>query len=166
MKQKTNLLQVVLILMLFVIYACKSVKESQIQVSNPNQTSETISKCDQKVKYYSDRVKMVGDGQEIRVNTEIIINSSAKLISLTSEPPGQDKVNFDTVIESFDCSLNSDLTEGRATYKGYTKQIDGTSTRAIITIEAKEGSLIISNDDGEKQGDFIVIVSKWEIVKE
>lgn len=164
MRQKTTLLQVVLSVCLFAFSACKSVKESQIQATNQKPSSETISTCDQTIKYFSD--KIIAEGQEVGAKTEIVINSSAKQISLTSEPPSQERVNFDTVIESIDCNLNSDLTEGKAIYKGYIKQIDGTTTNAIIKLEAKDGNLTISNGDYERKSDFIIVVSKWEVVKE
>jgi hypothetical protein len=109
---------------------------------------------------------MTNGEPDVKVVTEIIINPSARVISLTSEPPEQGKVSFETVIESIDCKLNSDLTEGQAIYNGYIKQKDGSSTKAILKVEAKDGNLTIANGDPEHHAPFLIVVSKWEIVKE
>jgi len=165
MKNNTTILQATLFATLFSFGACKSTKISQIQVSNSKQVVETTSKCDQTIKYYSDKLTMANGG-EVNANIEIVINPSTKVISITSEPQNQEKVNFETVIESFDCNFNSDLTDGQSIYKGYIKQKDGATTNAIIKVEAKDGSLTISNADPEKEGEFIFIVTKWEVMNE
>ena len=167
MKQNTTLLQATLLATLIFWGACKSTKISNGQVSNSKQVVATTSKCDQTMRYYADKLKKVKGGeQEINANTVIVINPSTKLISLTSEPPNQEKVNFETVIESFDCSFNTDMTAGQALYKGYIKQKDGTTTIAIIKLEAKDGGLTLSNADPENEGALIMIITKWEVVRE
>src|SRR5690349_15890553 len=119
MKQNTTLFQATLLATLIFWGACKSTKISNGQVLNSKQVVETTSKCDQTIRYYADKLKTVNGEQETNSNTEIVINPSTKLISLTSEIPNHEKVNFETVIESFDCNFNSDMTEGQAIYKGY-----------------------------------------------
>jgi hypothetical protein len=170
MKKNTTPLLAALLVTFVSFGACKSTKIStkinKGQVSNSEQVVRTTSICDQAIRYYSDKFKMTNDGQEVNVITEIIINPSTKLISLTSAPPNQEKVSFDTVIENFDCNFNSTLTGGQSIYTGYIKQKDGTTTKAVIKVEAKDGGITISSSDPEKHGEFIIIVSKWEVVRE
>jgi hypothetical protein len=109
---------------------------------------------------------MTNGEPDVKILTEIIINPSTRVISLTTEPPERGKVSFDTVIESIDCNLNAEITEGQAIYSGYIKQEDGRTTKAIIKVEAKDGSLTISNADPEEEATIFFVVSKWEIVKE
>jgi hypothetical protein len=141
--------------------ACKSTKTPQAQ---PN-LAETTSKCNQPIKYYSEKIRSA-NGQETSFNTEVTINPLNKLISLVSEPPNQDKVAFTIVIENIDCNFNADHTVGQALYHGYINQKDGTTTKIILKLEANDGVLTISQGNPEKESEFVVIVSKWEIVHE
>jgi hypothetical protein len=142
--------------------ACKSTKTPQ---AHPANQTETTSKCGQPIKYYSEKLRST-NGQETSFNTEITINPLTRLINLVSEPPNQDKVEFSIVIENIDCNFNADHTVGQALYYGYINQKNGTTTKIIIKLEATDGVLTITEANPEKQADFIMIVSKWEIVKE
>lgn len=144
------------------IAACKSTKTPQ---SVPNIQTEATSKCDQPIKYYSEKIRST-NGQETSFNTEITINPLNKLISLVSEPPNQEKVAFTMVIESTDCNFNADHTVGQALYHGYINQKDGTTTKIILKLEANDGVLTISQGNPEEKGDYVIIISKWEIVNE
>jgi hypothetical protein len=162
MQQRITLFQLVLCISVLFFSACKSTK---ITRETATQNQPEIGTCDQVIKYYSELIRMTNGEPDVKVITEVIINPSSKVISLTSEPPEQGKVSFETIIESIDCKLNSDLTEGKAIYNGYIKQKDGNSTKATLKIEAKDGYLTISNGDPQHET-FIIVVSKWEIVKE
>jgi hypothetical protein len=164
MKQRIILLQVTLCIGVLFFSACKSAKITREQTATQKKTE--ISTCDQVIKYYSELIRMTNGEPDVKVLTEIIVNPSARVISLTTEPPERGKVSFDTVIESIDCNLNADLTEGQAIYSGYIKQEDGRTTKAMLKVEAKDGSLTISNADAEKEASILIVVSKWEIVKE
>ena len=141
--------------------ACKSTKPAQTQKAGQSETS----KCDQTIKYYSEKIKTPG-GQEINCQTEITVNPSGRLISLQSEPPNQEKVTFTIVIESIDCNFNADHTVGQALYHGYINQKDGTTTKIILKLEANDGILSFSKANPEKEEEMVVMVSQWEIVKE
>jgi hypothetical protein len=147
---------------LILLTTCKSTKTTQAQ---PAGQTETTSTCYQPIKYYSEKVR-AANGQETSFNTEITINPLNKLISLISEPPNQDKVAFTIVIENIDCNFNADHTVGQALYHGYINQKDGTTTKMILKLEANDGVLTFTQGNPEKEADFAVIVSKWEIVKE
>jgi len=168
MKQNTKLLKVLMGIGLVGLVACKPAQVFQGQGTNAVKAAETIDICNQTIKYYADNIKLVSAGKEeaVSANTEITINPSAKIISIMSEPPNQDKVSFNTVIENFDCTLNADLTDGQTIYTGYIVQTDGSSTKAIIKVEAKDGVVTISNGDTERATKMLIVVSKWEIVKE
>ncbi|THU40480.1 hypothetical protein FAM09_11505 [Niastella caeni] len=163
LKPITPLLHLILGTALILFSACKSTKVAQAQ--NGNQ-SKAISSCDQTIKYYSEKIRMVNSGQEKSFNTEITINPSDKLINISSEPPEQEKVSFNVVIEGIDCHLNSDLTAGQVTYNGYINQQDGSTTQITLMVEAKDGSLTITDPNSKDDGNFLMIVSKWEIIKE
>lgn len=146
---------------LTLLSACKSTKTPQSQPANQTETS----KCDQPIKYYSEKIRSA-NGEETSFNTEITINPLTKLINLVSEPPNQDKVEFSIVIENIDCNFNADHTVGQALYHGYINQKDGTTTKIILKLEANDGQLTFSRGNPEKESDFIMIISKWEIIKE
>ena len=162
MKPRTTLLQLALCIGVLFFSGCKSTKVTQGQKTTQKQVE--ISMCDQTIKYYSE--KLMTGGLEINASTEIIINPSTRLISLTSEVPNEPRAAFETVIEGIDCNLKAGLTEGQAIYRGYLNQKGGNTTKTTIKVEAKDGSLTISNADTEKRDPFVFVVSKWEIVKE
>lgn len=168
MKQNTKLLKVLMGIGVVGWVACKPAQVSQSQATNAIKAPKTIDLCNQTIKYYADNIKSVSAGEELEVsaNTEITINPSAKIISILSEPPNQDKVSFNTVIENFDCNLNADLTDGQTIYTGYIVQTDGSSTKAIIKVEAKDGVLTISSSNPESVTKTLIVVSKWEIVND
>jgi hypothetical protein len=146
---------------LTLLSACKSTQNTQAQTAGQ---TETTSGCDRPIKYYSEKIRGA-NGQETSFNTEITINPLNKLISLVSEPPNQDKVEFTIVIENIDCNFNADHTVGQALYHGYINQKNGTTTKMILKLEANDGVLTFTQGNPEKESDFVVIVSKWEIVK-
>ena len=148
--------------LLIAFIACKSAKNSQ--ATKPQ--TETVNRCNQVIKYYSDKVKMLKDGSIINMNTEITISPSSKVISIEGTPPDQEKVKFDTEIETYDCSFNSDLTNGEAVYRGYITRSNGNKDKVFIKIEYKDGGLISSSADPDKPGDFIMFINKWEVVNQ
>jgi hypothetical protein len=153
--------------LLFVFIGCQSTRLSGRKTLE-SQQALTIRKCDQTIRYYSEKIKGSKTGQEIMAHTEIVISPSSKLINLKSEAPNEEKADFNTVIETFDCDFNSDLTEGQAVYHGYIKQENGTTTKTTIRIEAKDGGIIIiGSDPGHTDADqMVIVVSKWEVVQE
>lgn len=161
--ERTPLLFVVLAF-LIMSSSCRSTKITHKQAADQSQMGAKDI-CNQIIKYHSEKAIMKS-GEELNFITEIIIDPSKKLINLTSTPPNQEKVSFDTVIESFECNMNADLTMGQAIYTGYINQTDGQTTKAVIKVEAKDGNLSILNGEPEKESDFTLVVSKWEIIKE
>lgn len=161
MKQKPHMLFWALCIGLSIFSACRSIKATPAQTANQSQTS----KCDQTIKYYSEKVIMPA-GQEMNFHTEITVNPSGRLINLMSEPPNQEKVNFTIVIESIDCNFNAEYTVGQALYHGYINQKDGTTTDIILKLEANNGVLSFSKANPEKDEEMVMIVSQWEIVQE
>ncbi len=147
--------------------ACKPAKVNQAITNNLAQDPVAVNMCDQTIKYYSEKVKVKKTGEEIAAQSEFIINPIAKTISINSYVPSEsERKSFTTIIESTDCSLNSNLTSGHSIYRGYIKQLDGSTTSAYIDIEAKDGGITMSNADPNKQGEFSIIVSRWEVVKQ
>lgn len=161
MKQPITFISKVLCLCLLAFSSCKSVKVSR--GSSANHAPVTTTHCEGTIRYYSD--KIISKGEVININSEIVINAPGKIINLKSALNGE-KEAFDTFIENYDCSLNATFTEGKATYTGYIKQLDGTTTRAVVKVEVKDGGLTISNGEPGREGDFIMVISKWEMVTE
>ncbi|MBV4357518.1 hypothetical protein [Pinibacter aurantiacus] len=152
-----------LIIVSFTIISTLSVcKPSSKVESKPQKVSNsqpvTNDRCSQTITYHAD--KLSEQGNEVAADVDLVINPTTKIISLHAEiPSAQQKVNFDTVIESIDCNLNSDLTEGYSIYKGYIVQQDGTSTKATLKVEAKDGKIKIF--DPAQINEHAINVSKW-----
>ena len=167
MKRNYTGLRTMFSLGLLVFMSCRSTRPTEIDLSNNKKLMpELAGKCEQTVRYYIEKLREINSGQEVNANTQIVINPSAKLISLTSEPPGQDKVNFDTNIESVECNLSGDLTEGQSTYRGYIKQTDGTTTSTIFKLEAKSEGLTITGNSPGQSAVLVMLVSRWEVIGE
>jgi hypothetical protein len=153
------------LLFFIAIISCRSNKTIQQAGVTASPQVEMTGSCSQTIKYFSDKGIMTKTGKDMEMHTEITINPSASIISISGEVPGEEKAAFEMVIEHFDCSLTARFTAGEAIYAGYIKQQDGTSTKAWLKIEAKDGSLLMSNGDPEEESEFTIVVNKWEVVK-
>lgn len=133
--------------------------ETPVNKNNPE--SEICSKT---IKYTTN--KLLGpNGEEITAPTEITINPTTKVITLESAPPDQEKVLFETQIESMECSFSKKLLSGKAYYKGYILQEDGNKSPAEIVLEAKDGTVSLTSYDEEKRIGLRAIFNKWEIIE-
>ncbi|OQP56867.1 hypothetical protein A3860_09800 [Niastella vici] len=47
----------------------------------------------------------------------------------------------------------------------YTNQADGSTTKAVLKLEVKDGNLIIVNGEAGNDNEYVIMVSKWEIIK-
>ena len=147
-------------IIIFLLNACDSTKKLQIT----KHSSENTSMCDKTVRYIVEKIKMVEGGNEVSVHTEIIFNPTTRIINLKADDPERGKISFDTEIDSFDCTLNEKLTAGKAIYKGYIKQPDGSKDFSTLTIEIKDEQLYIKGGTEDKPANFYMIVDKWEIL--
>jgi len=129
----------------------------------PAETTTPPNLCGLAIKYYSGKLKIVSGEYESNSNTEITINPSTKTINVTGLSSTQDKVNFTIAIESVECNLNENCTAGQAVYHG---SIKGTSTRLTLKVEARSGSLVISNSITGSNNEYLAFVTKWEIKKD
>ncbi|OQP52678.1 hypothetical protein [Niastella populi] len=112
MRQNPHVFICLLAIGLLLFSACKTTKTSQTLAASQPASS---GKCDQTIKYYSEKVKST-TGQESSFNTEITINPQNRLINIVSEPPNQEKVAFTVIIERIDCDFNADHLVGQALY--------------------------------------------------
>lgn len=166
MRKKFAGLQVIVSVGLLVFGACKLPRSSQGKVAGGKEIApERANRCDQKVRYYSEKLRVGESSEEANILSEIVIDPIAKTINVASEPPNQAKVNFNIEIEGFDCSFNAGFTEGEATYKGYIKQTDGSTTSTHLKIEAKDGELTIAGNNPGEPVTLIMIVTKWEEIE-
>jgi len=140
--------------------ACEPSKKSQA-TSHSNQNT---SICDKTVRYIVEKIKMAEGGNEVNIHTEIILNPTTKIINLKADDPEKGKISFDTEIESFDCTLNEKVTAGKAIYKGYIKQPDGSKVFSSLVIEIKDEQIYIKGFTEDKPATFYMVVDKWEIV--
>ena len=149
-------LRFVAILFLFTIAACK---HSKVLQSNPPVEK---SMCDQTIRYYSDKIKEMNGSQEIFASTEIVVNPSTKIISVSTEHNGE-KDSFEMEVESNECNLNSDLTTGQAIYNGNVQK-DGIKTKGALKIEVTDGVIVITGYDPDNNESGIIFqITKWEI---
>lgn len=153
--KNNSLLTFALIGFLFVSCSPKIKKEGSVAIQ-PNI-------CQQPIKYYVGKIR--ANDQEIKANIEVLINVNEKTIVLQGEDPEQGKGSKIFIIESFECDFNADLTEGIALYSGYFKEQDGTTSKNIMQVKAKNGELIISPADHLNTSNFKYIITKWEILK-
>lgn len=147
-------------------YACTSTKTTHGETVPSAQTVRAVDVCNQTIRYYAEKIRTINGDQETNAPTEIVINPASKTINIISEPPNQSKLNFNTVIESVECNLSANITEGQAIYSGYIKQPDGTAKKAVVKVEVKDGGILISGGDTESAPKMTIAVTKWEVVKE
>jgi hypothetical protein len=128
-----------------------------------NTEKNTGYNCDKTVTYYISKIVKLKDNAEELISFEIKINPSAATINLKIDHPQKGKVDFNTAITSTDCSLNTSLTNGEATYKGYTVQPDGSRSNSTIHIKASSDKIIITEYDPltNRQPNYFMVVYKW-----
>lgn len=153
MKRKLRLPVYTGMLFMLCLTACKPAAS----VSGQTISSEGI--CNRPIQYKSEKVIMNTDQSEIYMETSITVNPAEKRISLFSKTPEGEKMNFDFIIESTDCSLDTNLTSGKAAYTGYIKQQDGEKTFTTIIIEPQDGVLRIGSF--YPPGLFEIVVKEW-----
>ena len=148
---------------LFMVVACRPTRNSSGDAA-PVDRLDASNVCSQKIKYYVSKIKSVENGEEVSANTELIIDPTSKTMTLSSKPPNQERVKFVIQIESIDCNLNTGMTSGQSTYKGYIKQTDGTTIGSTVKLEAKEDGLTITGGDPEQPEKMVMSVTKWEVL--
>jgi hypothetical protein len=156
---KTYINRFIVLSSFFLLASSFVAEETPVNKNNPE--SEICSKT---IKYTAN--KLLGpNGEEITAPTEITINPTTKVITLESAPPDQEKVLFETQIESIECSFSKKLLSGKAYYKGYILQQDGNKSPTEIVLEAKDGIVSLTSYDEEKRIGLRVIFNKWEIIE-
>ncbi len=165
MPLRTTRIPYLSIVVLFLFIACKATQSSGTSGTAKGTVTTTIPACQQIIRYYSQKFRDVQNARDMTMNAVITIDPLAKNINTSAEMEGGEKAGFDMTIEHFDCTLNADLTAGEALYTGHIRQQDGSSTKAYLKLEAKDGGLVMSNGDPEKTSDMLMYISKWEIVK-
>ncbi len=143
-----------------ILGSCASSKKT----SNANDRNLKTSICDKTIRYTIEKVKMIEGGNEIKAHAEITIDPFSKNINVNADDPESGKKIFDTQIESIDCTFNENLTNGKATYKGYIKQQDGRKTWTSLTIELKDNQLVLNGTTEDRPSNVYMIIDRWEIV--
>ncbi len=126
--------------------------------------AQAASVCEETVKFYAEKMLITQTGQIMDVTAELVVDPLTKTITVSAEMAGQEKAAFEVTIEHIDCAFNNDFTAGAALYTGFIKQKDGSVTKQILKLEAKDGSLLFTNGDPDKPNELTMYVSKWEIV--
>lgn|GEM_PF-1347086 len=126
--------------------------------------AQAVSVCGEAVKFYAEKMLITQTGQIMDVTAELIVDPLAKTITVSAEMAGQEKAAFEITIEQIDCAFNNDFTVGAALYTGFIKQKDGSVTKQLLKLEAKDGSLLFTNGDPDKPNELTMYVSKWEII--
>jgi hypothetical protein len=130
-----------------------------------NTKKSTAYNCDKIITYTVSKIVKLKDNTEELAGFEIKVNPSAGTINLKIDHPQKGRVDFNTVITSTDCSLNATLTNGEATYKGYTVQPDGSRSNSTIRIKADSGKITITEYDPStgRQPNYFMVADKWVI---
>lgn len=126
--------------------------------------SQKTEICEKTIKYTAEKIN-VPDGKEISALTEITINPSDKTILLESISSDDEKTSFYTKIENSDCSFDKKLSSGKAIYKGYIEQKDGTKTPAKVILEATKGKVTLTSYDEADKKALALNFTKWEILE-
>jgi hypothetical protein len=162
--KKNALIVAVLLLSTQLFIACRSSKPSSVEIVTTQQKEQSLSICEQKVKYQFSRIKKSNTLEETDEPTEMIINPVKKLITISGVSVNKETRFKNITIESIECSLNNALTEGSAGYKFLEEGPNGNTQEIVIKFEAKEDGLTITfiNNGKEKA---ITKVDKWELLK-
>lgn len=152
-----------LTLLSFISISTLSVCKPSSKVDNKQQTtipkrSDKTERCNQTITYHAD--KLSAQEHEADADVNIVINPTTKVLTLNADiPSAQQKITFDVVIETIDCHLNADLTEGYSIYRGYYVKQNDNSEKAELKLEAKDGKLKLYN--GVQTNDDAIEITKW-----
>lgn len=122
--------------------------------------------CNKSIKYTIDKIVMKQDEKVIKSDIVIIISPKNKSIRLITESKKKGKIDFINTILEFSCTLNEDLTEGKANYSGYIMQPNGEKEPFYFFIETKKNKLtfISSPTKDITSAKYSMIVDKWEFI--
>lgn len=118
--------------------------------------------CGQIIKYSTNSIS-APNGDELPAPTDITVNPVTRLIMVESIRENGDKVEFETQIESIECTFSEKLMSGRAEYKGYVRKPDGQKDPARLIFEANDGVVSLTAYAGEEKG-ISAKFTKWEII--
>jgi len=118
--------------------------------------------CDQVIKYSTNSIT-APDGYEIPAPADITVNPVTRIITVESIRENGDKVDFETAIESIECTFSEKLKSGKAEYKGYVPQPDGQRNPARLVFEAEDGVVSLTAYAGDQKG-ISCKFTKWEII--
>ncbi len=123
----------------------------------------TLFSCDKTSTFFVNKIVHLKSNTEESAGFEITISPSAGIINIKIDHPLKGKAAFNTTITSADCTLNTTLTGGEATYKGYIVQPDGSRSTSTIHIKAASDKIIITESDPltGRQPAYCMMVDKW-----
>ena len=153
-----------LVVFIFLV-SCSAKKAVYSDKTTPGNNSKITSVCDRPVKYHSSRIRVIASGETMEGETEILIDPKTKIINLFYHSSSEGSKSFDTNIESSDCSLNNDLSMGKAVYHGYILRQDGSKTISTIVVEPYEGGWVIKGSHDNHEPELMILVDKWEITE-
>jgi hypothetical protein len=150
--------------LLVLFLGCKGAKIAQQSTTEAKQVAKEISTCDRTIRYYSEKAKG-GNGQQVEATIEITIDPTAKTVDIMVVTRDGKHQEIQIVVEYLECTFNSDLTQGAATYSGYIKQQDGSTTKTSMKVAYAGDVLTISNADPNRTEEFFFVITKWELVQ-
>ncbi|WP_316844345.1 hypothetical protein [Pedobacter psychrodurus] len=156
---KPNFNKLLLLLSIFLVAS-----SFMLNQATPVENKAESEICGKTIKYTASKL-LGANGEEVTAPTAVTINPTTKIITVESTPPDQEKVLFETQIETIECSFNKKLTSGKAYYKGYILQEDGNKSPAELVLEAKDGVVSLTSYDEEKRVGLRTIFDKWEIIE-
>ena len=124
-----------------------------------------ISQCDRKMKWHATKADMFDAKVTLLDSKEgtIIVETDTQKITVSFKESTED--GLDGTIKEKQCNWKDPFKNGKTVYHSNVN-VDGKTSKAMFTIEAKEGQITISVDieimDGRK---FLIYVDSYEELK-
>lgn len=108
-------------------------------------SAASFAQCDKKVKWQASKAEMISEDGSTVVDTKegaIVITTDAKTVKF--EIVGSDDETAEGTVTATTCEWKEAFKNGKTTYKASMMGRDGNSQQADITIEGKDGKVILT----------------------
>jgi hypothetical protein len=125
----------------------------------------SFAQCDKKVKWQASKAEMVDENGTVVDTKEgaIVITTDAKTVKF--EIVGSDSETAEGTVSSTTCEWKDAFKNGKTTYKAAMVGRDGNGQQADITIEGKDGKLILTLELEKFNGKKVrVNIDKYETI--
>jgi hypothetical protein len=124
--------------------------------------SQALAQCDKKIIWQASRAEMVDEKGSVLDNKagNIVVETDPQKITLSFQGSNEDGLEG-TVKEKI-CDWKEDFKNGKTIYYT-TVLVDGKSSNAIFTVDAKDGKILIAVDIAIMQGrKFLIYIDSYK----